>query len=70
MPAPVHGDGLVARCDLKADRRALQGRGVLRCHRVTWEFDPPADAAAALTRNLESMAQWLGLDHVEDGTAP
>ncbi|MDN5790058.1 MAG: winged helix DNA-binding domain-containing protein [Micrococcales bacterium] len=56
----LYGDRLVARCDLKADRVA----GVLRCHRVTWEPDPPPGSGAALMRNLESMAAWLGLGHV------
>lgn len=53
----LHGDALVARCDLKADRAA----GVLRCHAVTWEPEAPAEARPALERNLEQMAQWLGL---------
>ncbi len=59
----LYGDRLVARCDLKADR----SRGVLRCHRVTWERDAPDGAAAALERNLRSMAEWLGLSRVEGG---
>ena len=57
----LHGDALVARCDLKADRTG----GVLRCPRVTWEPGAPAQARAALVRNLESMAQWLGLGRVD-----
>ncbi|GAA2489597.1 winged helix-turn-helix domain-containing protein [Terrabacter carboxydivorans] len=57
----LHGDGLVARCDLKADRAA----GVLRCHRVTWEPGAPPEARAALLANLESMASWLGLGRVD-----
>ncbi|HEU5144739.1 MAG TPA: crosslink repair DNA glycosylase YcaQ family protein [Dermatophilaceae bacterium] len=61
----LYGDRLVARCDLKADRAA----GVLRCHRVTWEPDLPVGAPEALRRNLESMAEWLGLPHVELPTA-
>jgi len=56
----LHGDSLVARCDLKADRAAA----TLRCHAVTWEPDAPADARPALKRHLRSMADWLGLDHV------
>ena len=60
----LYGDALVARCDLKADRAA----GVLRCHAVTWEPGAPPDARAALGRNLESMAHWLGLDHVVAAT--
>jgi uncharacterized protein YcaQ len=57
----LHGDALVARCDLKADRAA----GVLRCHRVTWEPQAPAEARPALLANLESMASWLGLGRVD-----
>jgi uncharacterized protein YcaQ len=57
----LHGDALVARCDLKADRAA----GVLRCHQVTWEPHAPAEARPALLANLESMASWLGLGRVD-----
>ncbi len=57
----LHGDALVARCDLKADRAA----GVLRCHRVTWEPQAPPEARPALLANLESMASWLGLGRVD-----
>jgi uncharacterized protein YcaQ len=57
----LHGDALVARCDLKADRLA----GVLRCHRVTWEPGAPTEARAALLTNLEAMASWLGLGRVD-----
>lgn len=57
----LHGEALVARCDLKADRVA----GVLRCHRVTWEPGAPAEAHGALVANLESMASWLGLGRVD-----
>ena len=57
----LFGDALVARCDLKSDRAA----GVLRCHRVTWEPGAPPEARVALLANLESMAQWLGLDRVD-----
>jgi hypothetical protein len=56
----LHGDELVARCDLKADRAA----GVLRCHSVTWEPGAPPQARSALQRNLEAMAHWLELDRV------
>jgi uncharacterized protein YcaQ len=54
----LFGDRLVARCDLKADRQ----HGVLRCHAVTWEPGAPPGAAAALQRQLEAMATWLGLE--------
>ena len=56
----LHGEHLVARCDLKADRAA----GVLRCHRVTWEPGAPESARPALRAQLESMADWLGLERV------
>lgn len=56
----LYGEALVARCDLKADRAA----GTLRCLRVTWEPDVPAGAPEALARQLGSMADWLGLEHV------
>ncbi len=64
----LYGDRLVARCDLKADRR----QGLLRCHSVTWEPGAPPAAAAALERQLDSMAAWLGLDavHVAAPAAP
>ena len=55
----------MARCDLKADRAA----GVLRCPLVTWEDGAPAEARAALGRNLESLAAWLGLDAVDGPVA-
>jgi uncharacterized protein len=57
----LFGDGLLARCDLKADRSA----GVLRCHRISWEPDAPAEAGPALVANLEAMAAWLGLARVD-----
>ena len=60
----LYGDSLVARCDLKADRAA----GLLRCHSVTWEPGASTEARLALERNLEQMAEWLGLRHVVTGT--
>lgn len=52
------GDHLVARVDLKADRRG----GLLRVHAAYAEPGAPLpDTAHALHDELESMAAWLGL---------
>jgi len=56
----LFGDGLVARCDLKADRAA----GVLRVHAVHWEPGAPAEARPALDAELGLLAGWLGLGAV------
>lgn len=53
----LHGEDLVARCDLKADRAA----GVLRVQRTTWEPGAPPEARAALDEELGAMASWLSL---------
>ncbi|MBR7743896.1 YcaQ family DNA glycosylase [Phycicoccus sp. BSK3Z-2] len=52
------GDELVARLDLKSDRRA----GVLRVQRCTWEPGRGGpDDAAELDAELDLLAGWLGL---------
>ncbi len=56
----LFGQDLVARCDLRADRRA----GVLRVA-TTWEPGAPGEARAALDRQLSAMAAWLGLGDVD-----
>jgi uncharacterized protein YcaQ len=57
----LHGDRLVARVDLKADRKA----GVLRVP-AAW-LEPgaePGPTAEALAAELRRLAGWLGLDEV------
>jgi len=59
------GDELVARFDLKADRRA----GLLRVNGAYLEEGvEPARVAKAAAAELASMAGWLGLGGVEVGT--
>jgi uncharacterized protein len=55
------GDRLVARVDLKADRRA----GVLRVQAAWAEPDAPGETADGLADELVAMAGWLGLAGVE-----
>jgi uncharacterized protein len=52
------GERLVARADLKADRRA----GALRVPAVRLEPDAPGETMRALREELETMATWLGLE--------
>jgi uncharacterized protein YcaQ len=54
------GDSIVARVDLKADRRD----GVLRVHAAYAEPGAPPETAPALAAALWSLAGWLGLADV------
>ena len=54
------GEQMVARVDLKADRRA----GALVVQQLTWEDDAPTHAADALDEELRTMATWLELSDV------
>ncbi|MBA2550091.1 MAG: winged helix-turn-helix domain-containing protein [Nocardioidaceae bacterium] len=55
------GDALVARVDLKADRR----RGVLVVKGAYAEPEAPRETAAELAVELQEMARWLRLSDVE-----
>ncbi len=60
----LHGDRLVGRADLKADRKA----GMLLARGVFGETHADPDVVApAMAKNLHEMAAWLGLDGVEVG---
>jgi uncharacterized protein YcaQ len=60
-------DALVARVDLKADRSAGGGEGVLRVNAAHAQGDAPADTAAELAEELRDLAGWLGLAEVQVG---
>jgi len=55
------GDRLVARVDLKADRQG----GALRVQAAHAEPHAPPETAAELRAELESMAEWLGLERID-----
>jgi uncharacterized protein len=58
------GERLVARVDLKADRQAGAGGGVLRVRSAYAEEHAPPETAAELAAELATMAGWLGLSDV------
>jgi uncharacterized protein YcaQ len=58
------GDRIVARVDLKADRRA----GVLRVQGAYAESGAPAETPDELATELRSLAGWHDLDDVAVGT--
>lgn len=58
------GDALVARVDLKGDRQADAGAGVLRVQAAHAEPGAPPQTAHELAAELTAMAGWLGLGRV------
>ncbi|HEY5721003.1 MAG TPA: winged helix-turn-helix domain-containing protein [Allosphingosinicella sp.] len=54
------GDRIVARVDLKADRKA----GLLRVQSAHEEPDAPPETAERLAAELKLMAEWMGLEAV------
>ena len=54
------GDRIVARVDLKADRKA----GALQVKSAFAERDAPVDTVPELAEELRDLASWLGLDDV------
>lgn len=58
----LYGQDLVARVDLRADRRS----SVLEAGVPRWEPEAPAAARGALTAQLREMADWLELSDVAE----
>ncbi|HET8614899.1 MAG TPA: crosslink repair DNA glycosylase YcaQ family protein [Actinomycetales bacterium] len=58
------GDRFAARVDLKADRQADGGAGVLRVQSAHAEPSAPAQTATRLAGELGALAGWLGLGSV------
>jgi uncharacterized protein YcaQ len=57
----LHGDALVARADVQADRRA----GLLRVPSLHLEAGAGPAAADSARGQLDALASWLGLDRVQ-----
>jgi uncharacterized protein YcaQ len=55
------GDRIVARVDLKADRKANGGAGELLVQASYAEEHAPPETAAELAEELRDLARWLGL---------
>ncbi len=58
------GDRMVARVDLKADRKS----GALLVHGAFAEAGAPENTAAAMAERLRALAQWLGLTQIRVGS--
>ncbi|MFC5824841.1 DNA glycosylase AlkZ-like family protein [Nonomuraea insulae] len=54
----LYGDRLVGKLDATADRKG----GVLRVDAIHWDADLGAEMVAEVNREIEGLAQWLGLD--------